>query len=140
MQNIKSRSCWLMHGIHCFVNTCSPSLSLHYSKVGPLDIVYGKGAYLYNEKDQPYLDCINNVTQGELYQQLSDDPCNIPPMCSPLHTVGHCHPRVVKAFTYQMSTLSCDQFANSDLLETYSSHLLSYFPESFGFIFYFNSG
>ena len=44
--------------------TCRPSLSLHYSKVKPLKIVYGRGQYLYDENDQPYMDCINNVTQG----------------------------------------------------------------------------
>ena len=43
---------------------CRPSLSLHYSKVKPLKIVYGRGQYLYDENDQPYMDCINNVTQG----------------------------------------------------------------------------
>ena len=48
----------------CSIPTFSPSLSLHYSSVNPLKIVYGKGAYLYDENDQPYLDCINNVTQG----------------------------------------------------------------------------
>ena len=41
-----------------------PSLGLHYSAVKPLKIVYGRGQYLYDECDQPYLDCINNVTHG----------------------------------------------------------------------------
>ena len=27
--------------------------------------MYGRGQYLYDENDQPYLDCINNVTQGD---------------------------------------------------------------------------
>ena len=45
----------------------SPSLSLHYSKVKPLKILSGKGQYLYDENEQPYLDCINNVTHGMLY-------------------------------------------------------------------------
>ena len=44
--------------------SCRPSLSLHYSKVKPLKIIYGRGQYLYDENDQPYMDCINNVTQG----------------------------------------------------------------------------
>ena len=44
----------------------SPSLSLHYSAVLPLKIMYGRGQYLYDENDQPYLDCINNVSQGVL--------------------------------------------------------------------------
>jgi len=44
----------------------APSLSLHYSKVKPLKILYGRGQYLYDENEQPYLDCINNVTHGKV--------------------------------------------------------------------------
>ena len=32
----------------------------------PLKIIYGRGQNLYDENEQPYLDCINNVTHGEL--------------------------------------------------------------------------
>ena len=50
-----------------YLPSLSPSLSLHYSKVKPLKILSGKGQYLYDENEQPYLDCINNVTHGMLY-------------------------------------------------------------------------
>ncbi len=118
-----------------FIVSHSPSLSVHYSKVGALDIVYGKGAYLYDEKDQPYLDCINNVTQGT-YGSITSFMLTYVPN----HTVGHCHARIVKAFASQVSTLSCDHYTNSDLREKYTTHLLSHFPKSFGYVFYTNSG
>ena len=49
----------------------------------PLKIVRGEGVYLYNEKNEPHLDCINNVAH-----------------------VGHCHPRVVAAGQKQMGILN----------------------------------
>ena len=57
------------------------------------------------------------------------------------HAVGHCNPRVVEAFSSQSASFTCDQFGSSDdLLEKYTSHLLTHFPESFGFVFFTNSG
>ena len=43
---------------------CRPSLGLHYAAVKPIKVAYGRGQYLYDEWDEPYLDCINNVTHG----------------------------------------------------------------------------
>ena len=57
--------------------TFRPSFSLHYSKVKPLKIVYGRGQFLYDENDQPYMDCINNVTQGAqlfLFSAMISEP------------------------------------------------------------------
>uniref|UniRef100_H3DND4 Ethanolamine-phosphate phospho-lyase n=1 Tax=Tetraodon nigroviridis TaxID=99883 RepID=H3DND4_TETNG len=50
-----------------------PSCKIFFSH-DPLKIVKAKGQYMYDEKGQRYLDCINNVAH-----------------------VGHCHPDVVKA-------------------------------------------
>jgi Ser/Thr protein kinase RdoA (MazF antagonist) len=57
------------------------ALSLSYKK--PLKIVRGFGQYLYDEKGDRYLDCVNNV-------------CH----------VGHCHPRVVRAAQDQIALLN----------------------------------
>ena len=46
-----------------------PSLSLHYSVYHPLKIIRGEGAFLFDENDQRYLDCINNVAIGGLAEQ-----------------------------------------------------------------------
>jgi ethanolamine-phosphate phospho-lyase len=93
----------------------APSLSLHYSSVRPLKIVYGRGQYLYDEQDQPYLDCINNVTH-----------------------VGHCHPEVVAAGTEQVSRLV--HLRDSAVVDRYTQHLLSTFPDNMGHVFYVHSG
>ncbi len=43
---------------------CSPSLHLHYGDV-PLNIVRGKGQYLFDENGEKYLDAYNNVSHGK---------------------------------------------------------------------------
>lgn len=48
-----------------------PSLSVHYSAVHPLNIIRGRGQFLYDENNQAYLDCINNVTHGNNYYTLA---------------------------------------------------------------------
>jgi ethanolamine-phosphate phospho-lyase len=77
--------------------------------------VYGRGQYLYDEQDQPYLDCINNVTH-----------------------VGHCHPEVVAAGTEQVSRLV--HLRDSAVVDRYTQHLLSTFPDNMGHVFYVHSG
>lgn len=49
----------------------------------PLELVRGKGCYLYDAAGKDYLDCYNNVAN-----------------------VGHCHPHVVSALARQASTLN----------------------------------
>ena len=63
-------------------NYFRPSFSLHYSAVKPLKMVYGRGQYLYDEQDQPYLDCINNVTHGT-------PPCHVAVRRNPLAHTKH---------------------------------------------------
>lgn len=33
-------------------------------KDDPLKIAYARGQYMYDEQDNQYLDCVNNVTHG----------------------------------------------------------------------------
>ena len=40
-------------------------MSVHYSSFNPLKIVRGEGVYFYDENNQQYIDCINNVAHGE---------------------------------------------------------------------------
>jgi hypothetical protein len=47
-----------------------PNTALSYG-AEPLMMLHGRGAWLYDERDRPYLDCVNNVAH-----------------------VGHCHPKV----------------------------------------------
>lgn len=49
----------------------------------PITIVRGEGAWLFDNNKRRYLDCYNNVA-----------------------SVGHCHPKVVKALTSQAATLN----------------------------------
>lgn len=48
---------------------CSPSCKIFFSH-DPIKIVQAKGQYMYDEKGQRYLDCINNVAHGK-YAQLN---------------------------------------------------------------------
>ena len=59
-----------------------PSCKLFF-KQDPLKIVRAQGQYMYDDNNNAYLDCINNV-------------CH----------VGHCHPMVVKAGQEQMAQLN----------------------------------
>lgn len=43
----------------------SPTLSVHFSSFKPLKIIRGEGVYFYDENDETYIDCINNVALGK---------------------------------------------------------------------------
>jgi len=58
-----------------------PAYRLFYDQ--PLHLVRGEGVYLYDSGGRKYLDCYNNVA-----------------------SVGHCHPRVVKALCEQAASLN----------------------------------
>lgn len=56
-------------GFTCNVATilfflCRPSCKIFFSH-DPIKIVKAKGQYMYDEKGQRYLDCINNVAHGK---------------------------------------------------------------------------
>ncbi len=58
-----------------------PTYELFYRE--PVQLVRGEGVWLYDAAGKPYLDCYNNVA-----------------------SVGHCHPKVVKALSEQAATLN----------------------------------
>ncbi|XP_058799292.1 5-phosphohydroxy-L-lysine phospho-lyase [Phymastichus coffea] len=92
------------------------SCTLFY-KSNPLKIVRGRAQYMYDEKGEEYLDCINNVAH-----------------------VGHCHPTVVKAGQDQMATLSTNMRFLHDNIVISARRLTSSLPEKLSVCFFVNSG
>ncbi|CAG7732278.1 unnamed protein product [Allacma fusca] len=93
-----------------------PSCKLFF-KNDPIKIVRAEGQYMYDEKGQQYLDCINNVAH-----------------------VGHCHPTVVQAGIDQMSVLNTNSRFLHDNLVICAKRLTSLFPEPLSVCFFVNSG
>ncbi len=93
----------------------SPSLSLAYAD--PLNIVRGRGAYLYDAEGRGYLDCVNNV-------------CH----------VGHCHPKVVDAVQRQVSVLNTNTRYLHDNILRYAEELTEMLPAPLNVCFFVNSG
>ncbi|WP_448566310.1 aminotransferase class III-fold pyridoxal phosphate-dependent enzyme [Thalassotalea ganghwensis] len=91
------------------------TLSLNYQ--APLKIVRGKGAYLYDEQGNAYLDMVNNV-------------CH----------VGHCHPHVVEAGQRQMALLNTNTRYLHDNIVNYSEKLLATLPQELSVCMLVNSG
>ncbi len=91
------------------------SLSLSYKE--PLKIVRGAMQYLYDDKGNTFLDCVNNV-------------CH----------VGHCHPSVVKAAQKQMSVLNTNTRYLHDYLVKYAQRLTEKLPDSLSVCYIVNSG
>lgn len=83
----------------------------------PVKIIRGKGQYMYDEKGNEYLDCINNVAH-----------------------VGHSHPAVIKAIHEQMQLINTNSRFLHDNLSVLSQKLTSLFPEKLSVCFYTNSG
>jgi len=92
-----------------------PSLSISYRR--PLEIVRGRGAYLYDDEGQPYLDCVNNVAH-----------------------VGHAHPRVVEAGQDQMAVLNTNTRYLHDSLTEYAGRLAATLPDPLGVCFFVCTG
>jgi len=93
-----------------------PSCKLFFNK-DPLKMVRASGQYMYNESDEEFLDCINNV-------------CH----------VGHCHPHVVKAGQQQMAILNTNSRFLHDNLVLYAERIASKFPGDLRVVFFVNSG
>lgn len=74
-------------------------------KENPIKISYARGQYMYDEEDNQYLDCVNNVTH-----------------------VGHCHPHVVKVCHKQMATLNTNNRFLYDIIVKYAQRLTATFP------------
>ena len=92
-----------------------PSLSLSYRE--PLEIVRGRGAWLYDESGRAYLDVVNNVAH-----------------------VGHGHPRVVRAAARQMAILNTNtRYLHPSILR-YARRLTELLPEPLSVCFFVCSG
>ncbi|CAK9795281.1 Alanine--glyoxylate aminotransferase 2-like [Anthophora quadrimaculata] len=88
-----------------------------FYKSNPLKIVRAEGQYMYDERGNRYLDCINNVAH-----------------------VGHCHPTVVRAGQEQMALLSTNNRFLHDDLVICARRLTSLLPEPLSVCFLVNSG
>ena len=92
-----------------------PSLSLAYDT--PLEIVRGRGQFLFDENGRAFLDCVNNV-------------CH----------VGHSHPRVVEAQAAQAALLNTNTRYLHPFLVEYAERLRATLPDPLNVCFFVNSG
>ncbi len=92
-----------------------PSLSLSYDR--PLQIVRGRGQYLFDQNGAAFLDCVNNV-------------CH----------VGHCHPDVVEAATGQIKTLNTNTRYLHENIVKFADRLTATLPNGLDVCFFANSG
>ncbi|MEP6846254.1 MAG: aminotransferase class III-fold pyridoxal phosphate-dependent enzyme, partial [Panacibacter sp.] len=91
------------------------NLSIAYKQ--KLKIVKGALQYLYDDKGNTYVDCVNN----------------------PSH-VGHCHPVVVKRMQKQLATLNTNSRYLHDNIIEYAKRLTSTLPPSLCVCYFTNSG
>jgi 4-aminobutyrate aminotransferase-like enzyme len=92
-----------------------PSVRLSYRK--PLEIVRGRGAYLFDATGRGYLDLVNNV-------------CH----------VGHAHPRVVEAAARQMAELNTNtRYLHRGIVE-YAARLVARLPPPLEVCYFVCSG
>ena len=95
--------------------TLNPALSLSYQQ--PLKIVRGHLHHLYDERGQPYLDCVNNVAH-----------------------VGHSHSRITAAAQRQLARLNTNTRYLHDTIIDYAERLSATLPERLSVCFFVNSG
>lgn len=88
-----------------------------FYKSNPLKIVRAEGQYMFDERGNRYLDCINNVAH-----------------------VGHCHPSVVRAGQEQMALVCTNNRFLHDDLVICAQQLASLLPEPLSVCFLVNSG
>lgn len=91
------------------------NLSISYKE--PLKILKGALQYLYDDKGNTYIDCVNNVSH-----------------------VGHCHPTVVKAMQRQIAILNTNTRYLSNLIVGYSKQLTAKLPSELSVCYFTNSG
>ena len=82
----------------------------------PLQIVRGKGQYLYDDTGRTFLDAYNNVPH-----------------------VGHCHPKVVETADRQMRLLNTNTRYLHGNLTDYAKRLTSTLPEALSVCYFVNS-
>ena len=90
------------------------NVSVGYNR--PLQIVRGKGQYLYDDTGRTYLDAYNNVPH-----------------------VGHCHPKVLEAANRQMRLLNTNTRYLHGNLTDYAEHLTSTLPDALSVCYFVNS-
>ncbi|ESO11579.1 hypothetical protein HELRODRAFT_108850, partial [Helobdella robusta] len=88
-----------------------------FFRSNPLKIVKGRGQYLFDEKGDQYLDCINNVAH-----------------------VGHSHAAVVEAGSKQMAELNTNNRFLHDNIVRLAQKLVSTLPSKLSVCFFVNSG
>ncbi|XP_014244846.1 ethanolamine-phosphate phospho-lyase [Cimex lectularius] len=88
-----------------------------FFRANPLKITRGKGQFMYDEKGEKYLDCLNNVAH-----------------------VGHCDDTVVRKSAEQMSILNTNNRFLHDNLVLCAERLSNTFPEHLSVCFFTNSG
>nr|XP_015200645.1 PREDICTED: ethanolamine-phosphate phospho-lyase [Lepisosteus oculatus] len=93
-----------------------PSCKVFFSH-DPIKIVRAKGQYMYDERGERYLDCINNVAH-----------------------VGHSHPDVVRAGAKQMELLNTNSRFLHDHLVQYAQRLVATLPDKLSVCYFVNSG
>jgi len=92
-----------------------PSLSISYDV--PLHIVRGEAQYLFDEKGNRYLDCVNNIQH-----------------------VGHCHPKIVEAAQSQYKKLNTNTRYLDETIVYYARNLTQTLPDGLDVCFLTNSG
>ncbi|HFD2949968.1 TPA: aspartate aminotransferase family protein [Klebsiella pneumoniae] len=92
-----------------------PSYKLMYEH--PVEFVRGEGVFLYDDQNNAYLDCYNNVP-----------------------SVGHCNPAVVEAVSNQVATLNTHTRYMSENILNYSEQLLNTFEPELGHVMYTCTG
>lgn len=91
------------------------NLAMHYQV--PLRITGAALQYMYDDRGNSYLDCVNNVCQ-----------------------LGHCHPTIVRANRQQMATLNTNSRYLYDQLPAYAKRLTEHFPDPLNVVMFVNSG
>jgi len=96
-------------------NHIGKNLSISYQEHLKID----KGAlqYLYDDKGNTYIDCVNNVSH-----------------------VGHCHPVVARAMQKQIATLNTNTRYLNDNIVNYAEALLATLPKHLKVCYFTNSG
>ncbi|CAO2600062.1 Ethanolamine-phosphate phospho-lyase [Lemmus lemmus] len=93
-----------------------PSCKVFFA-ADPIKIMRAQGQYMFDEKGERYLDCINNVAH-----------------------VGHCHPEVVKAAAKQMELLNTNSRFLHDNIVEYAKRLTATLPQTLSVCYFTNSG
>ena len=90
------------------------NISIGYDR--PLQLVRGRGQYLFDDLGRTYLDAFNNVPH-----------------------VGHCHPKVIEAADRQMRLLSTNTRYLHGNLTDYAERLASTLPDALNVCYFVNS-